>query len=66
MTLVVKADELSGKGAGDSALEILDYLIEVYPRSANGYWRLANLHRERPGRRLPRWQPQSLRCLWGC
>lgn len=46
MTLVSKADELSERGASDSAMEILNYLIEVYPASANGYWRLANLHRE--------------------
>ncbi len=50
MTLVVKADELSSKGANDSAMEILECLIVVYPRSANGYWRLANLHRERGNR----------------
>lgn len=52
MTLVVKAGELSGKGASDPAIEILQYLIEAYPRSANGYWRLANLHRERGNREM--------------
>ena len=46
MTLAAKADELSGSGATDSALEILDYLVEAYPASVDGYWRLANLHRE--------------------
>ncbi len=44
-TLASKADELSERGASNSAMEILNYLIEVYPASADGYWRLANLHR---------------------
>lgn len=52
MTLASKADELSERGASDSAREILDYLIEVYPASADGYWRLANLHRECGNREL--------------
>jgi len=49
-TLAAEADELSVRGATDSAMEILDYLIDVYPASADGYWRLANLHRERGNR----------------
>jgi len=47
MTLASKADELNKIGASDSARVILEYLIEVYPASADGYWGLANLHRER-------------------
>ena len=50
MALVSKADALGESGASDSAKVILDYLIEAYPESANGYWRLANLHRERGNR----------------
>jgi tetratricopeptide (TPR) repeat protein len=46
MTLADEATELGEKGAGEAAIEILEYLIEVYPSSLNGYWRLANLHRE--------------------
>jgi hypothetical protein len=46
MTLASAADELSGKGDNDSAMEVLEYLIEVYPASLDGYWRLANLCRE--------------------
>lgn len=49
-TLASKADELSERGEGDAAMEILDYLIGVYPSSVDGYWRLANLHRERGDR----------------
>ena len=45
----VLADEASGlaeKGGSEAAIEILEYLIEIYPSSLNGYWRLANLYRE--------------------
>jgi hypothetical protein len=52
MTLASKADELSETGANDSVMEILEYLVEVYPASVDGYWRLANLHRERGNREL--------------
>jgi hypothetical protein len=52
MTLVFKADDLSAAGQNDSAREILEYLIEVNPASLDGYWRLANLHRERGDRQL--------------
>jgi hypothetical protein len=45
-TLYMKADELSKMDEDDSAKEILEYLIEVYPNSINGHWGLANLHRE--------------------
>lgn len=46
MTLASAADELGEKSAIAAALEILDYLVEVYPTSVDGYWRLANLYRE--------------------
>ena len=46
MTLASTADELSEKGASHAALEILEYLVEEYPSSVDGYWRLANLYRE--------------------
>ncbi len=52
MTLYFKADGLMKGGAGDSAKVVLDYLIDEYPKSANGYWALANLHRERGDREL--------------
>lgn len=47
-----KADGLNESGASDSAKVILDYMIGVYRASANGYWRLANLHRERGNREM--------------
>lgn len=46
IVLISNAAELASGGASDSALEILAYVIEVYPISVNGYWQLANLHRE--------------------
>jgi hypothetical protein len=51
-TLATKADELTGQGESDSARVILEYLIDVNPASVDGYWRLANLHREGGDRRL--------------
>ena len=45
--LVSEADELSRSGAGDASLEVLTNLVRLYPASADGHWRLANLHRER-------------------
>ena len=45
--LVLKADELSQSGAGDAAMEVLENLLRLYPASADGHWRLANLCRER-------------------
>jgi hypothetical protein len=45
MILASKAAELAKRGAGDSAMEILKHLIEVYPTSVEGYWQLANMHR---------------------
>ena len=45
MTLADEAAELGERGASEAAITILNYLIEMYPASLNGYWRLANLHR---------------------
>lgn len=50
MTLAFEADELSANGAVDRAIEVLEYLVENNPSSIDGYWRLANLHRERGDR----------------
>lgn len=41
------SDRLSGAGASGEALEVLTYLISLYPSSVGGYWRLGNLYRER-------------------
>jgi hypothetical protein len=51
-TLVFKAAELSQSGEIDSAKEMLEYLIRVHPLSLDGYWRLANLHRESGNREM--------------
>jgi hypothetical protein len=51
-TLYMKADEFSKMGGDNSAREILEYLIEVYPTSVGGHWGLANLHREMGNREL--------------
>jgi tetratricopeptide (TPR) repeat protein len=40
------ADALSVKGNIDATIEILEYMVSVYPTSVDGYWRLANLCRE--------------------
>jgi tetratricopeptide (TPR) repeat protein len=42
--LADEAQELAEAGESDAALEILEYLIDIYPSSLNGYWRLANLY----------------------
>lgn len=44
--LAQKADDLVGKGERAAAKEMLEYLIERNPVSLDGWWRLANLHRE--------------------
>ena len=51
-TFASEADELSKNGESDSTMKILEYLVEVYPTSVDGYWRLANLHREHGNREL--------------
>jgi hypothetical protein len=52
MALTSRADELTQAGARDSASAVLEYLVQVYPASVDGYWRLANLHRELGNRDL--------------
>jgi hypothetical protein len=44
--LADEATELADRGESDRAIVVLEYLIELYPSSLNGYWRLANLYRE--------------------
>ena len=48
----MKADELSKMGENNSAREILEYLIKIYPASVNGHWGLANLYRGMGNREL--------------
>jgi len=45
MTLYFKADGLARAGETDSAIEMLNYLVENNPRSLGAYWCLANTHR---------------------
>ena len=52
MTLYMKADKLSKMGMDNSAREILEFLIEIYPTSVSGHWGLANLHREMGNREM--------------
>lgn len=52
MTLAFEADALGERGESEAAKEILEYLIRKYPWSVDGYWRLANLHRELGNREL--------------
>jgi tetratricopeptide (TPR) repeat protein len=47
LVLSQMSDRLTGAEAFDEALEVLNHLISLYPASVGGYWRLANLHRER-------------------
>jgi len=46
-TLALAADKLSRSGTVDAAMDVLANLVQMYPASADGHWRLANLHRER-------------------
>ena len=43
LILTFQSDNLKEKGNVDEAVVILDYMIEKYPYSANGYWRLGNI-----------------------
>jgi len=47
MVLTRQSDNLAESGRVDEAIEMLDYLVELYPHSLNGYWRLAGIYRER-------------------
>jgi uncharacterized protein len=44
--LAAKADDLVANGDRAAAREMLEYLIASNPVSLDGWWRLANLHRE--------------------
>jgi tetratricopeptide (TPR) repeat protein len=44
--LAAKSDVLSQAGSVDAAMEMLEYMLEVYPASVDGHWRLGNLCRE--------------------
>lgn len=46
LVLSRQSDWLTTQERHDDALEILTHLNLLYPVSMNGYWRLANLHRE--------------------
>jgi predicted alpha/beta superfamily hydrolase len=45
--LTRQSDDLMERGKTAAAVEVLEYMIEEYPDSVNGYWRLANYHREK-------------------
>jgi predicted alpha/beta superfamily hydrolase len=44
--LVASSDRLSSAGKSAEALELLEHVIDVYPTSLDGHWRLGNLLRE--------------------
>jgi tetratricopeptide (TPR) repeat protein len=46
IVLASKADDLVSAGDRGGALELLEYLVDRNPRSLDGWWRLANVHRE--------------------
>lgn len=47
LVLAMQSDNLVQSGRSDEAIETLEYLVELYPHSLNGYWRLAGIYRER-------------------
>lgn len=47
MVLTMQSDNMAQSGRVDEAIEILEYLVELYPHSLNGWWRLAGIYRER-------------------
>ena len=47
MVLAMQADNLAQSGRGDEAIELLERLVEIYPHSLNGWWRLAGIYRGR-------------------
>lgn len=46
LVLSRRSDRLTSEGRHEEALEVLTHLNRLYPASMNGYWRLANVHRE--------------------
>ena len=47
MVLAMQSDNLARSGRGDEAIEMLERLVDIYPHSLNGWWRLAGIYRER-------------------
>ncbi len=47
MVLAMGADNLTQSDRTDEAIEMLEYLVSLYPHSLNGWWRLAGVYRER-------------------
>jgi len=47
MVLAMQADNLAQRDKGDEAIAMLERLVEIYPLSLNGWWRLAGIYRER-------------------
>jgi tetratricopeptide (TPR) repeat protein len=47
MVLAMQSDNLAQRGRVDEAIEMLERLVEIYPHSLNGWWRLAGIYRER-------------------
>jgi len=47
MLLTMQSDNLAENGSVDEAIEMLEYLVALYPHSLNGWWRLAGIYRER-------------------
>jgi len=43
----MQSDNLAESGRVDAAIEMLEHLVELYPHSLNGWWRLAGIYRER-------------------
>ncbi len=46
MALAMQADNLTQRGRAEEAIEMLERLVETYPHSLNGWWRLASIYRE--------------------
>ncbi|UCC71657.1 MAG: tetratricopeptide repeat protein [Gemmatimonadota bacterium] len=47
MVLAMQSDNLAQAGRVEEAIEMLERLVELYPHSLNGWWRLAGIYRER-------------------
>jgi predicted alpha/beta superfamily hydrolase len=47
MVLAMQSDRLAQSDRADEAIEMLEHLVELYPHSLNGWWRLAGIYRER-------------------
>ncbi|NIM49117.1 MAG: tetratricopeptide repeat protein [Gemmatimonadales bacterium] len=47
MVLTMQSDNLAQAGRVDEAINMLEHLVQLYPHSLNGWWRLAGIYRER-------------------